>query len=437
MKRHSKKWTAAALLLTILTSTACGNAGSTEDTASAASDTKIKVSFYSYNLAIASQVPGTEKLIREFEEAHPNIDIDPIPVSSTDINSKVQADIVAGSTPDIAQITFDGLDFAVNNFNAKPLEDIVPADELASNFQGFSENGLKLGQLNGKTYGLPFTFSTPVLFYNADLFKKAGLDPEQPPKSWEEVKEYGLQIAKSSGASGVHVGGATGGDWIIQALIGSNGGRVLSEDRTTLQFGQPEAIGAIQMWQDLIASGANGKLNDGEAIEAFSQGKVGMLLFTSALQSSLLAAAEGGGWELKAGKMPSFGDRATTPVNSGSALFILSDDKEKQQAAWEFLKFATSERGYTIITSEIGYLPLRPAIVDDPAYLKDWVEANPLIKPNLEQLESLKPWVSYPGTNWKQIETILNDAVSEAIISQGDIAPIMRGAEERAQALMP
>ncbi|MCT1400221.1 ABC transporter substrate-binding protein [Paenibacillus sp. p3-SID867] len=437
MKHHSKKWTAAALLLTVLTSTACGNAGSTEDTASAASDTKIKVSFYSYNLAIASQVPGTEKLIREFEEAHPNIDIDPIPVSSTDINSKVQADIVAGSTPDIAQITFDGLDFAVNNFNAKPLEDIVPADELASNFQGFSENGLKLGQLNGKTYGLPFTFSTPVLFYNADLFKKAGLDPEQPPKSWEEVKEYGLQIAKSSGASGVHVGGATGGDWIIQALIGSNGGRVLSEDRKTLQFGQPEAIGAIQMWQDLIASGANGKLNDGEAIEAFSQGKVGMLLFTSALQSSLLAAAEGGGWELKAGKMPSFGDRETTPVNSGSALFILSDDKEKQQAAWEFLKFATSERGYTIITSEIGYLPLRPAIVDDPAYLKDWVEANPLIKPNLEQLESLKPWVSYPGTNWKQIETILNDAVSEAIISQGDIAPIMRGAEERAQALMP
>lgn len=225
MKHHSKKWTAAALLLTVLTSTACGNAGSTEDTASAASDTKIKVSFYSYNLAIASQVPGTEKLIREFEEAHPNIDIDPIPVSSTDINSKVQADIVAGSTPDIAQITFDGLDFAVNNFNAKPLEDIVPADELASNFQGFSENGLKLGQLNGKTYGLPFTFSTPVLFYNADLFKKAGLDPEQPPKTWEKVKEYGLQIAKSSGASGVHVGGATGGDWIIQALIGSNGGR--------------------------------------------------------------------------------------------------------------------------------------------------------------------------------------------------------------------
>ncbi|SIQ12940.1 multiple sugar transport system substrate-binding protein [Paenibacillus sp. RU4T] len=437
---------AAALAASaLLTAAACGNGG-TADTASGegsgsasqsgTQEKPVTLKFYSYNLAIASQVEGTKKLISEFEAAHPTIKIDAVPVASTDINAKVQADIVAGTAPDVAQLTFDGLDFAVNNFNAKPLEDFVPADEMAENFKDFSPNGLKLGQLNGKTYGLPFTFSTPVLFYNADLFRKAGLDPDQPPKTWEEVKQAGLAIKEKTGEAGAIINGASGGDWIIQAVIGSNGGSVLSDDRKTITFGEPEAVGAIRMWQDMIQSGASNKMNQGEAMEAFSQGKTGMLLFTSALQSSFLASAKAGGWELRTAKMPAFDGKPTTPVNSGSALFVLSDDKAKQQAAWQFLKFVTSKRGYTIITSEIGYLPLRPSIVDDPEYLKGWVEENPLVKPNLEQLETLRPWVSYPGSNWKQVETLLQDAVSKSILGKEDPAAILQDAANRAQALI-
>ncbi|MEF2968565.1 ABC transporter substrate-binding protein [Paenibacillus sp. M1] len=440
-----KNWTAGLLSLTILVTAACGSSetntagGSTNAAGSAnaaASGEKTKITFYSYNLATAGQKDGTQKLIDEFEAANPDIEIEGIPVASPDINAKVQADIAAGSPPDVAQLVFDGLDYIANNFGAKPLEDLVPEDELAQAFEGFSPNGLKLGQLNGKTYGLPFTFSTPVLFYNAKLFADAGLDPEQPPATWAEVKQYALQIAEKTGATGVHIGGSVGNDWIVQALIGSNGGKVLSDDRKTIEFGSEEAVGAIEMWQDMIASGAMGKLNDSEVMEAFSQGQVGMLLFTSALQSSFLTAAEAGGWELKSAAMPSFDGKPTTPVNSGSALFILSDDEAKQQAAWKFLQFVTSERGYTIITSEIGYLPLRPAIVDDPQYLKDWVEQNPLIKPNLEQLERLNPWVSYPGPNWYQIETILLEAVQKSIQSTDDVSTIMQEAQTRAQSLV-
>ncbi|MCZ8513759.1 ABC transporter substrate-binding protein [Paenibacillus filicis] len=436
MKRR-RLWVPALMSLSLIATAACSNGADPSTAASAAGGDKVKIKFYSYNLATAGQKEGTQKLIDEFKAANPNIDVEGIPVLSQDINAKVQADIVAGSPPDVAQLVFDGLDFAVNNFNAKPLEDIVPADELKKNFEGFSPNGLKLGQLNGKTYGLPFTFSTPVLFYNAKLFKDAGLDPEKPPATWAEVKEDALQIAKKTGAAGVHIAGATGNDWIIQALIGSNGGKVLSADRKKIQFGEPEAVDAIKMWQDLVVSGAHSKMNDSEVVEAMSQGKVGMLLFTSALQSSFLKAAQAGGWELKAAPMPSFSSKPTTPVNSGSALFILSGDKKKQQAAWEFLKFVTGNRGYTIITSEIGYLPLRPALVEDPQYLKDWVTKNPLVKPNLKQLEKLQPWLSYPGQNWRQIETILLDSVQKSILSSGDITPIMQDAQKRAQALMP
>jgi multiple sugar transport system substrate-binding protein len=422
--------------------TACGSnsadstsAGKSSASAPVSSGNKVSIKFYSYNLAVAGpQRDGTQKLIDEFEAAHPNIKVEGVPVS--DIYTKVQADIVAGASPDVAQLIFDGMDYAVHNFNAKPLEDIAPADEFKKNFEGFAPNGLKLGQLNGKTYGLPFTISTPILFYNAKLFKDAGLNPEKPPATWAEVKEDALQIAKKTGATGVHTGGFKF-DWTMQLLIGSNGGKVLSDDRKKIQFGEPAAVEAIKMWQDLIASGANDKMNDDEAIEAMSQGKVGMLLHSSSWQGTFLKAAKAGGWELKAAPMPSFSGKPVTPVSSGSALFILSNDKAKQQAAWEFLKFMTSNRGYTIITSEIGYLPLRPAIVDDPQYLKDWADKNPLVQPNLKQLEKLQPWVSFPGQNWRQIQTILHDSVLKSIQGSGDITPIMQDAQERAQALMP
>lgn len=451
-----KKIMLTLLTMTMLFVTACGSGSNSNNTGSpsgsadvspagaaapAASksktDEKVTITFYSYNLAIASQKDGTMQLIEEFEAENPNIDIDPIPIVSTEINTKVQADIAAGAIPDVAQIVFDGLDYAVHNFNAKALEDIVPADEFAANFEGFSPNGLKLGQLSGKTYGLPFTFSTPILFYNATLFEEAGLDPNAPPQSWEDVKTYALEIADKTDAAGVHIGGSSGHDWIVQSLIASNGGQVLSDDRKSIMFGEAEAAGAIAMWQDMVRSGAHSKLTDGELAQAFSEGKIGMLLYTSALQSAFIQASEAGGWELRAAAMPSFGSKPTVPINSGSALLILSDDKAKQEAAWKFLQFVTSERGYTIITSKMGYLPLRPAIVDDPAYLKDWVEANPLVKPNLEQLERLQPWVSYPGMSWSQIETTLMEAVQQSIQGEGDVAAIMKAAQQRAQALVP
>lgn len=400
-------------------------------------DQNVTIRFYSYNLGNAAFGPGTEKLIAEFMEANPNITVEGVPVPAAEMTARVQADIVAGTPPDVAQLIFDGLDFIATNFNAKPLETIVPPEELAAHFEGFSPNGLQLGRLNDLTYGLPFTFSTPVMFYNADLFRAAGLDPDAPPTTWAQVKEYALQIAEATEAEGVHIAGLGGFDWIVQSLIGSNGGQVLSADRSTIEFGSEAAIGAISMWQDLRLSGAHSQLTDAEITEAMFTGNLGMYLQSSAIQRTLITNAETNGWELRAAAMPAFGDLPTTPVNSGSALFMFSDDPARQRATWEFLKFVTSERGYTIITSDIGYLPLRPAIVEDPQYLQEWAKANPLVLPNLEQLTRLRAWVSYPGPNWRQIETILLESVQQAVTSDGDVATIMTDAAARAQALMP
>jgi multiple sugar transport system substrate-binding protein len=282
---------------------------------------------------------------------------------------------------------------------------------------------------------VPYVFSTPTLFYNADLFRQAGLDPNKPPVTWAEVKQYGLQIKQRTNKLGIDIGCLGTFDWCLQALVLSNGGRVLSEDRARLTFAERPSSDAVAMWQDLVKSGIHPATTLSGA-DGFSGGNVAMLLNTSALQSSLLAASRGN-WELRSAAMPSFEGKPVHPTNSGSALFILADDSTKQRAAWELMKFLTSERGYTIIQSKIGYLPLRPSIVNDERYLKEWVAANPLVQPNLQQLDKLEPWVAFPGPNYQNIRGTMMKAVEEVVLGGADPQPTLTDAQQRASQMMP
>jgi multiple sugar transport system substrate-binding protein len=395
----------------------------------------VEITFYSYNLATTDiGASGTGKLIREFEEQHPNVTIDAVGIPWTEILSRTQADIVAGNPPDVAQLVFNDLSFIADNLNAVPLERIVSDQEWAEYQEGFHPRGLALTQIGDLTYGATFTFSTPVLYYNATLFEEAGLDPDDPPATMAEVEEAALQIVERTGKGGAALYSPS---WIAQSLVMSNGGRMLSEDRRRLMFGEAEAVEAMTVLQDLVESGAHINQQEVNPAEMFVSGNLGMWLITSAFQNTMIQSAEAGGWELQNTTMPSYGDKPTKPVNSGSALFILAPDPVKQRAAWEFVKSVTSKRGYTIIASEIGYLPLRPAIVNNEDYLAGWVEENPLVEPNLAQLDRLTPWVSYPGPNYRQIESIITEAQERVVFAGADPQETLQAAQERAQSLMP
>ncbi|MET0437958.1 MAG: ABC transporter substrate-binding protein [Devosia sp.] len=403
-------------------------------------DQPVTINFYNYNLANAGTgAEATKKLLAEFMAANPNITVEGIGYSAADA-SRIQADLAGGMSVDLVQTVFSDLDFSIHNFGALALEDIIPADELAAHFEGMSPNGLKLGVLNDKTYGLAYTFSTPVLFYNADLFTAAGLDPNSPPKNWAELKAAALTIKEKTGAMGFTAGalgsGAGGSDWMFQGIVRSNNGEVISRDRTTLKFAEPEAVEAVQTLRDLYDAGVYENVDFNGALDNMASGNMAMYLQTSALQGALVAGATGK-YDLRATTMPAFGDKPTRPNNSGSALTIHAADPLKQRAAWELMKFLTSKHGYTVITSEIGYLPLRTDIVDDPAYLGEWVKAHPLVQPNLEQLARLEPWDAMPGPNYRQIVKTMIEAGEMAVFGGADVAATMADAQANAQALMP
>ncbi|MDT4854507.1 carbohydrate ABC transporter, N-acetylglucosamine/diacetylchitobiose-binding protein [compost metagenome] len=296
--------------------------------------------------------------------------------------------------------------------------------------------GLDLGKVEDKTYGLAYTVSTPILYYNADLFRAAGLDPENPPKTWAEVKAAADAIVEKTDADGFFPGayGPADGTFVYQAILMSNGGKV--RDGNTLTFADENGLVAVQMLRDMVDSGAHARLDPANPQEAMAAGQLGMYLYTSALQNSLSKSAEGN-WELRVAGMPSFGDKPTAPTNSGSALYTFSKDPIKQRASYELMKFLTSKFGYTIITSKIGYLPLRLDIVDDPEFLGAWTEAHPLIRPNLEQLSRLTPNVAFPGPNYRQAEAMMKEAVTEAVLGTGDVTETLTAAQDNAQTLMP
>ncbi|MDV6262582.1 ABC transporter substrate-binding protein [Rhodococcoides yunnanense] len=447
-----------ALVVSALLLTACGGLGSTSaptSTAGSASvpelaaDQPVSIVFESYNYGLAGAWTDTfDALIGGFEKQHPNINVTAqkpqgnSPNPATDTVSSIQSQMVAGAPPDVAQLGFSDLDFTIHQLGAKSLDDLVGKDEVQRNFDGvrhpYAPTARALGDWDGTTYGVPFVFSTPVFYYNATLFEQAGLDPATPPTTWDEVATAASVIASKTGKGGVYLDCLTKSakDWCFQSLVRSNGGRAISQDRSTLEFDAQPAVDAVAMARGLVDTGATPKLSQQQGYEAFARGDMGMILETSAIQGTFIKGAKGK-WDLRATTMPSFGSKPVVPTNSGASLFTFASDPAKQRASWELIKFLTSEDSYTAISKGIGYLPLRTGLVDDPDGLTDWAESNPLIEPNLTQLATMEPWVSMPGNDYLQIRDGMMDAVESSVYQGADPATALTAAREQAATLLP
>jgi multiple sugar transport system substrate-binding protein len=405
-------------------------------------DDEVTIIFESYNLSNAGIWADTiTTLIDDFMAEHPNITVNAQPSDSTSTAGSVQKQLLAGNAPDVAQLTFSDLDFAATTLGAQNLSTVVGPDALAEEFGGeypYHERARTLADWDGSTYGIPYVFSTPVLWINESLFEQAGLDPETVDLStWEAVEAAGEQITAATGTPSVSVTcTVNGGNWCMQGLFRSGGAQVLSDDRKTIEFGSDAAVDTVQTFRDMFDAGVLANQNSTSMYEAFAQGKTAIHVNTSALQGAFMGGASSGGWTLDARPLPAFGDAPVVPTNSGSFLAIFSTDPKKQAAAWELIRWMTSPRAYEAISTEIGYLPLRSTMTQEGGPLYEWVEANPLVKPNLRQLDALEPWVSYPGDSYVQVDQVLATAVEESIFYGADVQATMRAAVERAQGLI-
>lgn len=393
-----------------------------ETTQPSASAEPVTLVFESYNYGSDDLGgEGTQMLIDEFEAEHPDITIDPIGRPAGDIHTSIQAAAVADQAPDVAQIGWSKWPFVLDTLPWVPIDDIAPsAEAYEDHVSGVIPSTLQIGQnAEGQQVGLPYTLSTATMMVNADLFGEAGLDPDSPPQTWEQAEEAALAIVEATDGEGIYVNAANEAksDFITQSLINSNGGRLLSDDGR-VQFDSPEAIEALDVLRRLTESGAQPAITESEATALFEAGQLGMYITSTALLGGLISSTDGV-FELTTAGLPAFGDQPVGPTNSGGGLFVFAEEPDKQAAAWEFVKFLTSKRGMTIVAEVIGYLPLRPEIVDDPAYLADFFAEDDRLQPAMQQLETLVPYQFFSGDDATQAREILQDEAVAPIMFTG------------------
>jgi len=432
LSSHPARRRLAALLAvgSVLTVTGCAaaaEAGPAED---------ITITFSSYNYGTAGAAgEGTQALLDAFAEKHPNITVVPEAVPVADVLTKTKTAVAAGIAPDVVQLGYSKLAEALETLPIQSIEDIA-GDEWTDHAEGINQALIQTGERDGTTHALPYTVSIPTVFYNADLFTAAGLDPESPPTSIDEVAAAAEAIT-AAGHYGVYFGAVDSGksDYLTQSVINSAGGAIVNEGGD-ITLDSPEAIAGLTAVQDLTTQGLQPAVAVDDAVAAFSSGDLGMLVMTTAVLGNISAAAEGN-FELRTSAFPTFSDEEARPTHSGASLVVLSDDEAKQQAAWEFVKFLTSKEGYTMITEKIGYLPLRADLAEDPEYLAGYFAENKLLVPALDQLATLAPYLSFPSAKANQATVLFQDnAVSPIVLRDADVKSTLTEVADRIRDLV-
>lgn len=386
---------AAATALALTGAAACG--------ATPADDGPVELGFLSYNYGtpdLGGQ--GMAQLVDTFNAEHPGIRVVPRGVATADVLTTLRAETAAGSPPAVAQIGWSKMAEAYGALPITPIQEIAPPAEWAEHTAGMARNVLTAVADGGVVRAMPFGMSVPALFYNADLFRAAGLDPERPPATLAQVRQAALAI-RATGNEGVYVAVADPGksDYLTQSVVNSAGGSLVDA------VDSPAAVAGLSAVAGLTASGAQPAIAPADAVALFGSGRLGMLVVSTAVLGGLQRSSDGV-FELRTTGFPRFTDAPARPTYSGAGLAVLTDDPREQAAAWEFIRFLTSERGFATLTETIGYLPLR-----------DTVAADPLLAPALAQLADVAPYTAFPGENANRAVVLLQDDAVEPIVLRG------------------
>lgn len=394
----------------LLASTALASAGTV----------RVTVAEYS-----AKTGPYFEEAAAAFEKANPDTDIQIEVVPWDVLQQKLTTDISGNANADIAIIGTRWLIDFVEQDIAEPLDDRMTPDIKGR----FIETFLSPSVMNGKTYGLPIAASARALYYNKDLFTKAGIDG--PPETWDELKAAAEKIKALGGdvfGFGMQ-GKEIETDVYFYYALWSYGGDIMKADGTSGLDSQ-EAIDAATMYKGLIDAGVTEpgvtSLNREDVQNLFKQGKVGMMITAPFLASQIKEEAP----DLKYGVAPipagPGGERGTYGVTDSVIMFKNSQNKDE---AWAFLDFLFQPEQRIPFTKNEGFLPVTKAEAEDPFFAND---------PDLKVFTDLLPDARFapviPG--WEEIADISVSAMQKIYLGEGEVEATLKDAAARANDIL-
>lgn len=389
-----------------------------------------------YPIAVGGKITATvDGLVSDFEKTHPDIVIKP--VYTGDYSTTVTKALTAfrgGSPPQLAVIG------DIEVYSLKDAGAIIPVSDLASDADGKKWiNGFYpafIRHIDGKVWSIPFQRSTVVLYWNKDAFKRAGLNPEKAPQTWQEVEDFGRKLVVKQGDTvsqwGIELPSTPIGYWVLQAIAATNGATLDNNKGTAVTFNTPQTVEALNWMHELASKYAvspPGAINWGTTPQDFLEGKTAMMVTTTGNLGTVRNSAK---FPFGVAMLPEKTQRGS-PTGGGNLYLFKGATPAQQQAALSFMRWVSAPEQAARWSIATGYVATSPAAWET-TQMKDYVKQFPQALVARDQLKYSQPELS--TYNSVQIQDLLNRAV-EAVVTGSKTAPqALESAQKQADRIL-
>ena len=398
----------------------------------------VDLEFY-FPVAVGGKAADTiQALTDEYVAANDGVNIDAVYAGSyKDTVTKALTASRGGKPPQLSVI------LSVDMFTLIDEDVIIPFDELATTdedkawMDSFYPAFMANSQTGGKTYGIPFQRSTPVLYWNKEAFAEAGLDPETPPANWQETIDMGKKLVKRDASGnvtrwGVRIPSSGFPYWLFQGLTTQNDVILANSDGNETNFDDPKVAEALQYLVDLSTKHevmAPGIIEWGATPKAFFEGQTAMM-WTST--GNLTNVRNNAPFDFGVGLLPA-NKRYGAPTGGGNFFIFRESSDEQKKAAFDFVKWITApaqSAKWTIATGHVAPRPETWETDEMKAYTADFPPA--LVARN--QLEyAVAELSTYEN---QRVTAVFNDALAAAITGGKSVEDALAEAQKKASAIL-
>ena len=391
-----------------------------------------KLTIY-YPIAVGGPLTGVvDGIIAQFEEQNPDIDVTAIYSGNYD-DTRVRA-LSALNSGEPAQLA---VLFSIDAYDLIEQDIIAPFDEIATSdadkewLKSFYPALMANGEIEGHVWGIPFQRSTIVAYYNKDKFKEAGLDPENPPKNWDEMVAAGKALTKDD-TWGLMIPSTGYAYWMFQALAIQNGKELMSADGLETYFDDPAVVEALEFWKSLSTEHKimpTGTVEWGTLRQAFLEGQTAMMWHTT---GNLTAVKDGAAFDFGVSVLPG-NVRPGSPTGGGNFYLFNETTEEERAAALKLVQFMTAPEQAAEWSIATGYMGVSPASYETEklkAYGKDF----PAALVARDQLEDAIAEFSTFETS--RVREGLNNAVQSVVTGTKDAKTALGEAQQAADKLL-
>lgn len=363
--------------------------------------------------------------------------------------NKLIASIRSGDVPAAIQLADVSTQIMVDSQEITPVQDFV--DEEGFDLSDFEPKAIDYYSLDNKLYAMPFNLSGPLLYYDRQAFEDAGLDPEKPPRTLDELRAYAQALVDRPNAPAGLKGGLSieVSAWFFEEMLAKSGALYASNDNgrsgraDKALFDGPQGKEIFEWWDAMVADGlAYNAPDTTDAMLKLASGETAMAVASTAALRGVIAAAA------IIGKDPAQYDVAAMPgpegegggiALGGAAFWILerpSDDI--QRGAWEFLKFASSTEQQARWHADTGYFPSRISSLDEPVAVQAR-EEFPQFAVALQQLHDSPDTPATAGAlvgPFSEVRSIVSRALEQVLAGARDPDGALEDAAKQATGVM-